>query len=51
MQVRYVVSPVAGSLVGAGVQLRKAAVIFVLSVRPSVRIEQLSFHWTDILEI
>jgi hypothetical protein len=28
-------------------KLPKAAISFVLPVRPSVRMEQLGFHWTD----
>jgi hypothetical protein len=43
-----------GSLV-AFAELRKATIGFVisvrLSVRPSVRMEQLGFHWTDFHEI
>jgi len=38
-------------LLGAFVKLRKAAVCFVMSVSPSVRMEQLGFHWTDSHEI
>jgi hypothetical protein len=33
--------------VGAFAELRKAAVSFVMSVRPSVRMEQLGSHWAD----
>jgi len=38
-------------LLGAFAKLRKATISFVVSVRPSVRMEQLSSHWTDCLEI
>jgi len=42
-------------ILGAFSKLRKATVSFVvsgcLSVRPSVRMEQLVFHWKDIREI
>jgi hypothetical protein len=31
--------------------LRKAAVSFVMSVCPSVRMEQLDSHWTDFNDI
>jgi hypothetical protein len=34
-------------ILGAFAKLRKAIVIFVMSVRPSVRMEQLVSHWTD----
>jgi hypothetical protein len=36
---------------GAFTKLRKAIVNFVTSVCPSVRLEQLSSHWTDFHEI
>jgi len=36
---------------GAFPKLRKVAVSFVLSVCPSVRVEQLGSHWTDFQEI
>jgi len=32
---------------GAVAKLRKAAIRFVISVCPSVRMEQLGFHWAD----
>ena len=32
-------------------KLRKAIISFVMSVCPSVRMEQLGFHWTDFHEI
>jgi hypothetical protein len=32
-------------------KLGKAAISFVMSVRPSVRLEQLSSHWTDLHQI
>jgi len=35
----------------AFVQFREATISFVLSVRPSTRIEQLGSHWTDFHEI
>ena len=34
-------------ILGALVKLRKATISFVMCVRPSVRMEQLGFHWTD----
>jgi len=34
-------------LLGAFAKLRKAANSFEISARPSVRMKQLSFHWTD----
>jgi hypothetical protein len=36
---------------GAFARLRRAAVSFVMSVRLSVRMEQLGSHWTDFHEI
>jgi hypothetical protein len=36
---------------GAFAKLPKATISFVMSVRPSVRMEQLGFHWTDFHEI
>jgi hypothetical protein len=41
----------ASSILGAFAKLRKATISFVLSVRPSVRMEQLGSHWTDFHEI
>ena len=38
-------------LLGAFAKLRKATVSLVMSVRPSVRMGQLGFHWTDFREI
>jgi hypothetical protein len=32
-------------------KLQKVTIGFVISVRPSVRMEQLDFHWTDFHEI
>ena len=32
-------------------KLRKATLLFVMSVRPSVLMEQLGSHWTDFHEI
>jgi hypothetical protein len=34
-------------ILGAFAKLRKATVIFVVSIRPSVRMKQLVSHWTD----
>jgi hypothetical protein len=39
------------TFLGAFAKLLKATISFVVSVRPSVRMEQLSSHWTDLLEI
>jgi hypothetical protein len=36
---------------GSFAKLREASVSFVMSVRPSVRMEQLGCHWTDFHEI
>jgi hypothetical protein len=36
---------------GALAKLRKATISFVMSVRLSVRMEQLGSHWTDFQEI
>jgi hypothetical protein len=36
---------------GALAKLQKAIISFVMSVRLSVRMEQLGFHWTDFSEI
>jgi len=38
-------------LAGAFAKLRKATINFVMSVRPSVCMEQLGSHWTDIHEV
>jgi hypothetical protein len=38
-------------LLGAFAKLRKATISFVMSVRPSVSMEQLGSHWTDFHEI
>jgi len=38
-------------LLSAFAKLRKAALNFVMSVRLSVRMEQLGSHWTDFHEI
>jgi hypothetical protein len=35
---------------GSFANLQKETIIFVLSVRPSVRMEQLGSHWTDFHE-
>ena len=35
-------------LLGAFAELRNASISFVVSVRPSVRMEQLISHWTDL---
>jgi hypothetical protein len=39
------------TLLGAFAKLRKATISFVMSVRPSVRLEQLGFHWTEFNDI
>jgi hypothetical protein len=39
------------SFLGALAKLQKAIISFVLSVRPSVFMEKLGFHWTDFDEI
>jgi len=39
------------TFLGAFGKLRKATRSFVISVRPSVRMEQLGTHWTDCHEI
>jgi hypothetical protein len=39
------------SFLGAFAKFRKATIIFVMSVSPSARMEQLGFHWTDLFEI
>jgi len=36
-------------LIGAFAQFRKATVSFVMSVRPSFRMEHQSSHWTELL--
>ena len=38
-------------ILGAFVKLRKATISFVMSVCPSVRVEQLGSHWTEFHEI
>jgi hypothetical protein len=38
-------------LLGAFAKLRKATISFVMSVRPSARMEQLGSHWIDFHEI
>jgi hypothetical protein len=35
---------------GAFAELQKVTISFVMSVRPSVRMEQLSYHWKDFHE-
>jgi hypothetical protein len=35
------------TFLGAFAKLHIATISFVTSIRPSVRIEQLDFHWTD----
>ena len=37
-------------LSGAFAKLRKATICFVMSVRPSIRLEQLGSHWTNFYE-
>ena len=48
-------TPLKVKFLGAFAKLRKAAISFVMSVRPSVRpsvrMEQLGSHWTDFHEI
>ena len=39
------------TFLGAFAKLRKATISFVMSVRPSVRLEQLGSHWRDFHEI
>ena len=39
------------SFLAAFTKLRKATITFVMSVRPSVPMEQLGSHWTDIHNI
>ena len=39
------------TFLGAFAKLRKATISFVISVPPSVRMEQLGSHWTDFREI
>jgi hypothetical protein len=39
------------SFLGAFAKLRKATINFVMSARPSARMEQLSSQWTDFHEI
>jgi hypothetical protein len=39
------------AVLGPFAKLRKATIIFVLSVRQSVRMEHLDSHWTDFREI
>jgi hypothetical protein len=46
-----IVSSVQDSFLGAFANLRKAAISFVVSVRPSVRMEQLGSNWRDFHEI
>ena len=41
----YVLTP--GVFLGAFAKLRQATIIFIASIRPSVRMEQLGSHWTD----
>jgi len=38
-------------LLGAFAKLKKASIRFVVSVRPSVRMEHFGSHWTDFHEI
>jgi len=38
-------------LLGAFAKLREATISFAMFVRPSVRMEQLGYHWTDFREI
>jgi hypothetical protein len=38
-------------LSGAFAKLQEATISYVMSVRPSIRMEQLGYHWTDFHEI
>jgi len=40
-----------GKFLGAFVKLRKATISFVMSVRPSNRMEQFGSHWTGFRDI
>ena len=40
-----------GKTSDAFAKLRKATIFFVMSVRPSVRMEKLGSHWSDFHEI
>ena len=44
-------SSVRDSFLGEFAKLRKTAISFVVSVRPSIRMEQLGSYWTDFNEI
>ena len=48
---RYRTSLRSLAVLGAFAKLRKATISFVMSVRPSVRMEQLGSRWTHIHEI
>ena len=39
------------TFLGAYAKLRKTTIRFVMSVRPSVRMQQVSSRWTDLYEI
>ena len=39
------------TILGAFAKFRKATISFVMSVRPSVRMQKLGCHWMDIHEI
>jgi hypothetical protein len=38
-------------ILGAFAKLQKVTIGFVMSVRPSVRMEQLGTHWTNVNEV
>jgi hypothetical protein len=42
---------VSGDFLGADAELLKASTNLITSVRSSIRMEQLGFHWTNIHEI
>jgi hypothetical protein len=51
MDTSYVRCEVRNLFAGAFAKLRKTTISFVMPVRPSVRMEQLGFHWMDFHEI
>jgi hypothetical protein len=50
-QLNKILGESTASILGTFTKLRKAATSFVMSIRPSVRVEQLGSHWTDFREI